>query len=850
MHRFKMSLALASELSRQVSCFAAILGLFIGACLNVPAKSQRLRLFTTADMLRLEEMGETALSPDGEILAYVIKRAKAYGSVDPLGDLNNNEHADIWIRNIRGNSINRNLTNGLSSGNGYWAPRWSPDGQHLGMLSVENGKQHLSVWERTSSKLVRVSRGDVDAIAVENAQDPYVWTSNHEICFVAQSESRISSPLDAAILAWSNSRKGTVTTRSVLESGRPPQVQERPQKTLVSVDVISKQERTIDTGLGYGQLLISPNRKYLAVLKQMSVWQPDSTVEMVTVLNPAIYQLFVVDLPEYRFKNFSGLSEAVQGSPLWSVKEDELALVGYRSETGRTQIIFKCGVNQGTCRLWSDHFQDLDPNKFNRFLRSPFIWKSTGELLVSSSGEPLPGKRKSWWEISPAGTARKLLGDDTPVSQVVPEFGTSNLVGIVNGSLVRISPDDDSLQQILPSLKLSVRSIVWTDCHSNSSNLRTRRLSSVESVKEWLVVEVENGSSPGFYLINVRTGESTSVPKSAPNARLVAVDTKTKTTIQFADTEAGTYLWASKSIKPIVGLNKFLSEIKRPEQQRIDYYSADGELLKAWVMLPNNYSPGTRVPTIVWVYPSAVYGAAPPSAALLQKNPFDLSLLAARGYAVLQPSMPLRLDGEAQDTYIELTKGVLPAVQKLIDLGIADADRVGLFGHSFGGFATYGLITQTNLFRAAVASAGIANWTSLYGTFDPKQRYQDDAHENLMRMWGVETLGMARPPWKDLGRYLRNSPITYAERVETPLLIIQGEFDTESQLQQGEEFFTALQRQNKRARFVRYFGDSHVIESPANVRDMWDQIFAWFDEFLRRAPDNRNKVGEQTGQRR
>jgi len=217
---------------------------------------------------------------------------------------------------------------------------------------------------------------------------------------------------------------------------------------------------------------------------------------------------------------------------------------------------------------------------------------------------------------------------------------------------------------------------------------------------------------------------------------------------------------------------------------------------------------------------------------------FNLTLLAARGYAVLRPSIPIQAYGETQDVYPELSKGVLPAIDKLIELGIADPDRIGLFGNSYGGYATYGLVTQTSRFKAAVASAGLANLASLYGTFDARHRYDSDAHENLMRMWNQETIGMGGPPSTNMKRYLLNSPISFVEKVETPLLIIQGDFDIESQIQQGEEFFTGLYRQNKRARFVRYFGEGHVVERPANVGDMWNQIFSWFDEFLKPKESN------------
>jgi len=222
-----------------------------------------------------------------------------------------------------------------------------------------------------------------------------------------------------------------------------------------------------------------------------------------------------------------------------------------------------------------------------------------------------------------------------------------------------------------------------------------------------------------------------------------------------------------------------------------------------------------------------------PRAPFLQRNCWDLALLAAHGYVVLLPSIPLKAYGEPQDTYPELSKGVLPAIDKLIALGIADPDRLGLMGHSYGGYASYGLVTQTKRFKAALASAGMTSWSSMFGTFEAEQRFNSDVHENLFRIWATETMGMGGPPWSNPMRYLFNSPVTYVDKVETPLLIIQGDLDTAGQIEQAEEFFSGLYRQNKRARFVRYFGEGHVIERPANVRDLWNQIFSWFDQYLK-----------------
>jgi dipeptidyl aminopeptidase/acylaminoacyl peptidase len=271
----------------------------------------------------------------------------------------------------------------------------------------------------------------------------------------------------------------------------------------------------------------------------------------------------------------------------------------------------------------------------------------------------------------------------------------------------------------------------------------------------------------------------------------------------------------------------------------VTYRGTDGQELKGWVMLPFGYQEGTRYPVVAWVYYANVYDDDPPTSNYISNSLLDvtsgvglnLQLLGARGYAVLFPSMPTQRYGLARDPYLNLTKGVIPALDKLVDMGIADPNRLGVMGHSYGGYSTYGLIEQTTRFKAAIALAGPSNEVSWYGTLDSRHRYDPFVHEYMFRVWNVET-DMGSPPWKDLGRFIRNSPINYVDRVETPILIIQGDLDGPTAIQQTEEFFTAMYRQGKRAQFVRYWGEDHVIDSPANVRDMWGRIYAWLDEFL------------------
>ena len=131
-----------------------------------------------------------------------------------------------------------------------------------------------------------------------------------------------------------------------------------------------------------------------------------------------------------------------------------------------------------------------------------------------------------------------------------------------------------------------------------------------------------------------------------------------------------------------------------------------------------------------------------------------------------------------------------------------------------------------------MALAGSANMVDEWGGYPEIVRYMPrTVLDGIGMAWAEgEQAGMGGPPWSRPTRYVAMSPIFHADRIQTPLLIIQGDLDAVD-MEQGEEMFSALYRQGKRAEFVRYWGESPIIASPANIRDMWGRIFAWFDRY-------------------
>jgi dipeptidyl aminopeptidase/acylaminoacyl peptidase len=142
------------------------------------------------------------------------------------------------------------------------------------------------------------------------------------------------------------------------------------------------------------------------------------------------------------------------------------------------------------------------------------------------------------------------------------------------------------------------------------------------------------------------------------------------------------------------------------------------------------------------------------------------------------------------------------------------------------------LITQTKRFKAAVGLAGLSDLISNYGIFDARSRYSFGG-SSFFSSWSEGGQGrMGVPIWEDRLQWIENSPIFYLNKVTTPLLMLHGDLDFVS-LAQAEEVFSGLKRLEKQAELVRYFGEGHVLSKPANIRDSWQRIAAWFDKHLK-----------------
>lgn len=268
-----------------------------------------------------------------------------------------------------------------------------------------------------------------------------------------------------------------------------------------------------------------------------------------------------------------------------------------------------------------------------------------------------------------------------------------------------------------------------------------------------------------------------------------------------------------RDVRKLTDLNPWLSDRTLSHTELIPYRDADGRKLFGVLYYPAGFEKGKTYPLVTEVYESYF------------DNGFNgaLNVLTSAGYAVLHPSVNLTTGypGEAW------AKGALAAVNKVIDMGVADPDRLGIQGTSYGGYATVLLITQTDRFKAAINNSGKVDMVSFY-TQSPRLgvRNTHAPEKSQDRIGG--TL------WEYPERYLAHSAILEADRITTPLLCITGDQDPNVEALQSQEIYYALRRLGKTCVWLRYHDGSHGGPNTSEERaDMYKRMIAWYDKYLK-----------------
>ena len=259
--------------------------------------------------------------------------------------------------------------------------------------------------------------------------------------------------------------------------------------------------------------------------------------------------------------------------------------------------------------------------------------------------------------------------------------------------------------------------------------------------------------------------------------------------------------------------NPWRRDVAQPVRKVIEFKDANGRVQKAALFLPKDTQAGDWLPMVVTIYPGSHFSRS-------DRYASEARLLTSAGYAALYPDSIME-----DNNPIEQIVGVtLPAVNRAIEMGFADKNRVGIWGHSYGAYGVMALVTHTRAFRAAVANApyGI-NMTSTYVI--------DVARIGCCEGKQARNGGSL---WEKRDAYIENSPIFAFDRVEAPVLVICGTHDVPGSVN-ARETFLGLRRLGKRVEMREYQREGHVPAnwSAENTRDHYESVLNWFNQYVK-----------------
>lgn len=349
----------------------------------------------------------------------------------------------------------------------------------------------------------------------------------------------------------------------------------------------------------------------------------------------------------------------------------------------------------------------------------------------------------------------------------------------------------------------------------------------------------EGSKASGIYRVTLAADTKPGAPAPAAPEKLFTLDKQCGDLIKAKNAE--TYVFTLQRFDEFPDLwtsGPGFADMKRasaanPQQasyiwgraELIDYVNADGRTLRATLIKPENFDPSRKYPLLVYIYEKLtdeLHRYVPPAPG----TSVNFSRYVSNGYVILMPDIVYETGYPGACAL----KCVVPAVHEILRRGFIDPKRIGIQGHSWGGYQISYLITRTDIFAAVEAGASVVDMTSAYGGI----RWGSGSS----RAWQYEKAQsrIGGTPWTRSLQFIENSPLFWVEEVRTPYLTIHNDEDDAVPWYQGIEFFTALRRLGKEAYMFNFVGEKHGLRERPNQKYWTVHLDEFFDHFLKGAP--------------
>ncbi len=389
------------------------------------------------------------------------------------------------------------------------------------------------------------------------------------------------------------------------------------------------------------------------------------------------------------------------------------------------------------------------------------------------------------------------------------------------GRLIEFSADGEQARKLVDIDGRAVRSIALS---------ADRRHAWTPDSGRSLIAIIHDSTTykTGFFRMDVASGALTEIAAFDASVRGAVVAGPKGRELFFVREDASRPqdYWALDAAtgraRQVTHLQRNLQSKQMGMSRLVHWTSQKGEALRGALLLPPNYQPGKRYPLMVQVY-GGEYGSDKLNRFGLSSDlvQFNSQLYAAHGYAVLHPDIPLHEFTPLSD----YASAVLPAIDRVIELGVADPDKIAVSGQSFGGYGTLALLVQSSRFKAAVATNSAPS--NMFAAYPLLRGYWMHYYEEgQSRMGGT--------PWEQYERYLQNSPFFFFDKIKTPLLIQRGDADPISE--DSFAVYSSLKRLGQDVLFLEYEGEGHVLQQPQNVLDFWNRQYEFLDRYIDPTP--------------
>lgn len=765
------------------------------------SKVERLReplLLTDAASVRLHgDRSSFNLSTDGQWIAHTIKRDEilekynvSYASTGfPFAEGELRTQAELT--NTRtGESIELGGDNGSS-----WAPVWSPDGHKVAFYADDDGEAGIWIWEKAARRAHRIS----GVIA-----RPYFgfetvrWSADSQrlLCKIL--------PEGMGVDQANNMMPVSQEHRSY-----PPHAANEPGVFVLGAHTKKGKVIPSDERIDLPETGVWTNRSFgdLAIL--------DLRTHEITRIAERIKPLWYALSPDERYVAYSELAgfEPDSQQPNYSVSVYDLVAHVRRTVAENIRLNYGIEIN------WAPDSRHL------AYIASGPL--ATGEAALISLAD---GSVRAFRE--PGVPSFDIQNGKMP--PLWNAAGTDILAIGTDGKLWRVDITSGKGQAFSEIPHYEITAIVARPGSPTIWSTNKGRAA-------WVLAREREGQKAGLFSIDLADGRSRAMLTENKSYlgifNIDASDSTGQIAYVAKDQQHLPDVWVFETrnhrARQISHINPALEHYKFGGAQLIKYRGIDGRELRAALLLPPNYKKGRRLPTVVWVYGGSMGSRSINAFGFWGDTPgFNMHVLATRGYAILFPDAPLNQGSPMKD----LLHAVMPGVNAAIDQGYSDPDRLAVMGQSYGSYSALALIGQTTRFKAAIITAAALHPDLLAAYLE--MGLDGSAISTGYYEHGQGNIGGT--PWDNRDRYLSNSPIFLFDRIETPLLIGQG--DRDGRLFASDATFVALRRLGKEVEYRIYENEGHVLSRRANIVDFWNRGLDFLRENLHLAIDSRGIV--------